>query len=73
MSGRSKLIPAQFTRSGTEVDLALAFYSRFGLAFQSAAADSGAQARHDMFDTSIVEVRRDDLTGFVECLHLQTA
>ena len=48
-------------------------YSRFGLAFQSAAEESGAQARHDMFDTSIVEVNKDDLTGFVECLHLQTA
>ena len=53
--------------------LSFSLCSRFGLAFQSAAEESGAQARHDMFDTSIVEVKKDDLTGFVECLHLQTA
>ncbi|GHJ86317.1 hypothetical protein NliqN6_2719 [Naganishia liquefaciens] len=47
--------------------------NRFGLAFQTAAEESGAAARHDRFDTSIVEVRKDDLTSFIECLHLRSA
>ncbi len=49
------------------------FNSRFGLAFQSAAEDSGAGSRHDMFDTSLVEIRKDDLTTFVEHLQLESA
>jgi hypothetical protein len=48
-------------------------HSRFGLAFQTAAEESGAAARHDRFDTSIVEVKKDDLTSFIECLHLRSA
>lgn len=47
--------------------------SRFGLAFQTAAEESGAAAKHDRFDTSIVEVKKDDLTSFIECLHLRSA
>jgi hypothetical protein len=47
--------------------------SRFGLAFQTAAEESGAGAKHDRFDTSIVEVKKDDLTSFIECLHLRSA
>jgi cell division control protein 45 len=45
--------------------------SRFGLAFQQAAQESGAGAKHDMFDTSVVEVRLEDLQGFIEALHLR--
>lgn len=47
--------------------------SKFGLAFQQAAEESGAGAKHDMFDTSVVEVKQEDLTGFIECLQLQSA
>jgi cell division control protein 45 len=47
--------------------------SKFGLAFQQAAEESGAGAKHDMFDTSVVEVRKDDLKGFIENLHLKSA
>jgi hypothetical protein len=47
--------------------------SKFGLAFQQAAEESGAQARHDMFDTSVVEVAEADLQGFIEMLHLRSA
>ncbi len=47
--------------------------SKFGLAFQQAAEESGAGAKHDMFDTSVVEVRQADLTSFIESLHLRSA
>jgi len=47
--------------------------SKFGLAFQQAAEESGAGAKHDMFDTSVVEVKQEDLTGFIECLQIQSA
>jgi cell division control protein 45 len=47
--------------------------SKFGLAFQQAAEESGAGAKHDMFDTSVVEVRQEDLMAFVECLQLQSS
>lgn len=47
--------------------------SKFGLAFQQAAEESGAGAKHDMFDTSVVEVRQSDLAAFVECLQLQSS
>jgi len=44
--------------------------SKFGLAFQEAAESAGAGAKHDMFDTSVIEVREADLTSFVETLQL---
>ena len=44
--------------------------SKFGLAFQEAAEGAGAGAKHDMFDTSVIEVREADLTSFVETLQL---
>ncbi|ORY34922.1 CDC45 family [Naematelia encephala] len=47
--------------------------NKFGLAFQQAAEESGAGAKHDMFDTSVVEVRQSDLTSFIESLHLRAA
>ncbi|WFC98739.1 DNA replication initiation factor cdc45 [Malassezia yamatoensis] len=46
--------------------------NRFGLAFQEAAASSGARMRNDRFETSVLEVKRDDLLAFIETLHLQT-
>ena len=45
--------------------------NRFGLAFQEAAATSHARMRNDRFDSSVLEVKRDDLLAFVEALHLQ--
>ncbi|WVR08235.1 hypothetical protein IAU60_005282 [Kwoniella sp. DSM 27419] len=46
--------------------------NKFGLAFQQAAEESGAGAKHDMFDTSVVEVAQEDLQQFIECLHLRS-
>ncbi|WFD29112.1 DNA replication initiation factor cdc45 [Malassezia sp. CBS 17886] len=46
--------------------------NRFGLAFQDAAAKSGARMRNDRFDASVLEVQREDLMAFVEALHLGT-
>lgn len=46
--------------------------SKFGLAFQQAAAFSNATASLDMFDTSVVEVGREDLQSFIEHLHLHS-
>ncbi|KAK4050288.1 DNA replication initiation factor cdc45 [Microbotryomycetes sp. JL201] len=37
----------------------------FGVAFQRAAALSGARTRHDAFEASCVEVRKDDLDKFL--------
>jgi cell division control protein 45 len=40
------------------------------LAFQQAAEDCGAGAKHDMFDTSVIEVREADLGPFIESLQM---
>lgn len=53
-------------------NLADKYFSKFGLAFQQAAEESGAGAKHDMFETSVVEVAKDDLTAFVECLQIRS-
>lgn len=47
--------------------------SKFGLAFQQAAEESGVTVQHEMFDTSVVEVAEVDLQGFIEALHLYSA
>lgn len=39
--------------------------STFGVAFQEAASASGARTRHDAFEASVVEVRKDDLDKFL--------
>lgn len=44
--------------------------NKFGMAFQEAAQVSGARARHDRFEESVIEVRKDDLMSFVQKLHL---
>ncbi|OXG17350.1 cell division control protein 45 [Cryptococcus neoformans Tu401-1] len=46
--------------------------NKFGLAFQRAASFSNATASLDMFDTSVVEVGREDLQSFIEHLHLHS-
>ncbi|CAO1630568.1 unnamed protein product [Parajaminaea phylloscopi] len=46
--------------------------NRFGLAFQDAIQKSGARSRSEgWFDTTAVEIRREDLSAFVEQLHLK--
>lgn len=45
--------------------------NRFGLAFQEAAETSGARMRNDRFESTVLEVRRNDLMPFVEALHLK--
>lgn len=45
--------------------------NRFGLAFSEAANKSGARTRHDKFETSAVEVKKDDLGEFLEALHMK--
>lgn len=64
---RVRLVPVPSCWSGADS------HSKFGLAFQQAAEESGAGAKHDMFDTSVVEVRQADLQGFIESLHLLAA
>ncbi|KAA1107095.1 hypothetical protein PGT21_002017 [Puccinia graminis f. sp. tritici] len=44
--------------------------NKFGAAFEEAAKISGARARHDRFEESVIEVRKDDLMNFVQKLHL---
>jgi len=47
------------------------FNSSFGLAFQRAVERTGARAQLDTFDTSVVEVMREDLHAFLEGLRIQ--
>ena len=42
--------------------------SRFNLAFQVAAEASGTEVRFDRFDSSIVEVPREDLPMYLDKL-----
>ncbi|KAM9898299.1 hypothetical protein OXX69_009932, partial [Metschnikowia pulcherrima] len=42
----------------------------FSVAFQKVAASSGAKVRINSFDSSIIEVRKDDLSPFLEKLTL---
>lgn len=41
----------------------------FGLHFQEAASASHARTKHDQFESSAVEVRKQDIGSFVEALH----
>ncbi|SAM85275.1 probable TSD2 protein, required for DNA replication [Ustilago bromivora] len=45
--------------------------NHFTAAFQSAAKMSGARVRHDRFQTFSILVRKSDLAGFVEKVHLK--
>lgn len=40
--------------------------NKFGLAFQESARISHTRIRHDKFEASVVEVRRDDLAAFIQ-------
>lgn len=46
--------------------------NRFGQAFQSVVAETGARVRIDSFEHSVVEVRKEDLAGFLEALSLRS-
>ncbi|ODN78465.1 hypothetical protein L202_04101 [Cryptococcus amylolentus CBS 6039] len=45
--------------------------NKFGLAFQEAAQESNASTSLDLFDTSAVEVSKNDLKAFIEHLHVR--
>ncbi|KAJ9475753.1 Cell division control protein 45 [Pseudozyma hubeiensis] len=45
--------------------------NHFTSAFQQAAKMSGARVRHDRFQTFSIQVRKSDLAGFVEKVHLK--
>lgn len=42
--------------------------NRFGVAFQDVVAETNARVRIDSFEHCVVEVRKDDLSGFLESL-----
>jgi len=42
--------------------------NRFGIAFEAVADDMGARVRIDSFEHCVVEVRKEDLGGFLEGL-----
>ena len=46
--------------------------NRFGLAFQEVVEETGARVRIDSFEHSVVEVRKEDLGGFLEALSLRS-
>ncbi|KAK3673230.1 DNA replication initiation factor cdc45 [Recurvomyces mirabilis] len=45
--------------------------NKFGQAFQSVIAETGARVRIDSFEHCVVEVRKEDLSGFLEGLSLK--
>ncbi|GAA99765.1 uncharacterized protein L969DRAFT_95680 [Mixia osmundae IAM 14324] len=47
--------------------------NKFGRAFEDAAELSGATVQHDGFESSVIQVPRDDLTLFLEKVHLNMA
>jgi len=49
------------------------YQSRFGLAFQQAAQLSGTRTVLDKFENSVIEIQKDDLSEFIEKLHLTLA
>ncbi|KAJ2960378.1 hypothetical protein NQZ79_g4190 [Umbelopsis isabellina] len=44
--------------------------NHFGSAFQDAVRRTKAHVKHDSFETSVMEIRQDDLENFIENLHL---
>ncbi|KAK5125925.1 hypothetical protein LTR85_011280 [Meristemomyces frigidus] len=46
--------------------------NRFGQAFQEVVEETGARVRIDSFEHSVVEVRKEDLAGFLEGLSLKS-
>ena len=54
--------------SDDEEDSAREGRNRFGIAFQEVAGSTHARIRIDAFEATVVEVRKDDLAGFLESL-----
>ncbi|GAB7349260.1 hypothetical protein MBLNU459_g8412t2 [Dothideomycetes sp. NU459] len=46
--------------------------NRFGAAFQEVVEETGARVRIDSFEHSVVEVKKEDLSGFLEALSLKS-
>lgn len=46
--------------------------NRFGLAFQAVVEETAARVRIDSFEHSVVEVQKEDLSGFLEALSTKT-
>lgn len=46
--------------------------NRFGAAFQEVVEETGARVRIDSFEHSVVEVKKEDLAGFLETLSLKS-
>lgn len=46
--------------------------NKFGQAFQEVVEETGARVRIDSFEHSVVEVRKEDLAGFLEALSLRS-
>lgn len=46
----------------------IVFYSEFGFAFIEAQAKCNAQVRYTAFDTSVIEIHKDDLVDFLNTL-----
>ena len=45
--------------------------NRFGLAFQKVIAETNARVRVDSFENCVVEVKKEDLSGFLEALSMR--
>ena len=45
--------------------------NRFGLAFQKVIAETNARVRVDSFENCVVEVKKEDLSGFLEGLSMK--
>lgn len=67
-SMRAKLLKLQ-NNGKDEVSLTTRL-NTFSVAFQKVAASSGAKVRIDSFDSSVIEIRKDDLSPFLEKLTL---
>lgn len=65
-SAKAKL--AQQVKGGSESATFMTRLNTFSVAFQKVAATSGAKSRVNSFDSSIIEVRKEDLSPFLEKL-----
>jgi hypothetical protein len=54
---------------GLATHCAVGVCSEFGTLFREAAEQSGARYRQEGFDTSVMEVEKNDLQKFLELLH----
>ena len=45
--------------------------NRFGNAFQEVVRETGARVRMDSFEACVIEIRKEDLSGFLERLSMK--